>query len=130
MRVYFEVLTLAGVVFAGAPANSTICDYYASNAFAGNLTSGNVAADQFRAMFELVNIAFTGNHSETDTGILIPGILNNATVNGTTINLRKYFDGSLLSTNRGGKAVSVNFLDGGPNAPFQFSVPTQESSNQ
>lgn len=129
--VFLKALTLVVPVFAAVPHSSTICDYYASPAFAGNLTSGNTAADQLRGMVELVNIAFAGNKSETPNGIQIPGILNDGNVNGTTVSLRKYFNGSLLSTNRDGKAVGVNFLDGGDTAPFQqFYASTPKNTNQ
>lgn len=43
----------------------------------------------------------------------ITGILRLGTYNGIEVNLRPYFDGGLISTNRGNKATSVNFLDGG-----------------
>jgi hypothetical protein len=129
MYLYFLVLTLASAAFAIAPnpaapkpANSTFCNYYTSRDFTGNLSSGNIPADQVRAMVTLVNIAFSGNNTEAPNGVNIPGILNNSTVNGTTVSLLKYFDGSLLSTNRGGKAVSVNFLDGG-GAQYLPSIP-------
>jgi hypothetical protein len=129
MYLYFVVFTFASAAFAVAPnpavpkpANSTFCDYYTSKDFTGNLSSGNIPADQVRAMVTLVNIAFSGNNTEAPNDVNISGILNNGTVNGTTVNLLKYFDGSLLSTNRGGKAVSVDFLDGG-GSQYLASIP-------
>ena len=130
MSLYL-ILSICAIAFAKVPANSTICDYYASRIFTGNLTTGNQAADQLRGVILYVNLAFTGNNSGIDKNVNVQGILNNGTVNGTAVSLLKYFDGSLLSANRGGKATSVNFLDGGANAPFlQFMADTPEDTNQ
>jgi hypothetical protein len=131
MYRYLRALSLVSSAFATRPANVTICDFYGSGAFLGNTSTGNVDADQLKAMSELVSYAFTGNNTPNDVNINVPGILNNGTVNGTTVSLLKYFDGSLLSTNRGGKAVSINFLDGGGIAAIPNYVPLMnDDSNQ
>jgi hypothetical protein len=43
----------------------------------------------------------------------VPGILAPGVYNGEAVNLLPYFDGTLASSNRGGQAVAINFLDGG-----------------
>lgn len=66
-----------------------------------------------------------------NVGIKVPGILAPGMYNGTEVNLLPYFDGTLASTNRGGSAVAVNFLDGGGAAPLMMNKPANsESSNQ
>lgn len=63
----------------------------------------------------------------------MPGVLAaNATYNGTAVNLQKYFDGSLASTNKGGDAgASVNWLDDGGAAPLKDNKPSLgTNSNQ
>jgi hypothetical protein len=131
MYRYLRAIILVSSAFAARPANVTICDFYGSSAFLGNTSTGNANSDQLKAMFELVSYAFTGNNTPNDVNINVPGILNNGTVNGTTVSLLKYFDGSLLSTNRGGKAVSINFLDGGGTATIPIYTPLMDNdSNQ
>jgi hypothetical protein len=63
---------------------------------------------------------------------VVNGILNNGTVNGTTVSLLGYFDGSMATSNRGGDSgVSINFLDGGGAAPLMKDMPAEDdSSNQ
>ena len=62
----------------------------------------------------------------------VPGILAPGQFNGTKVNLLPYFNGGLLSSNRGGTSgVSVNFLDGGGAAPLMKNMPANDtSSNQ
>ena len=51
--------------------------------------------------------------------INVPGILAPGAVNGTAVNLAKYFSGAVASTNTGGdEGTSVNFLDGGGAEPL------------
>lgn len=72
----------------------------------------------------VVNTAVIGNYTQPNVGIAVPGILNpNATYMGTPVNLVPYFDGSLVSTNAGGMAKSVNFLDDGGAAPLMMNKP-------
>ena len=72
----------------------------------------------------------------TDTmpnvGVMVPGILAPGEYNGTKVNLLPYFDGTLASSNRGGKTgVSVNFLDDGGAAPLKMNKPAMgTTSNQ
>ena len=73
-------------------------------------------------------------HSDTmpNVGVSVPGILAPGEVNGTSVNLLPYFDGSLASSNRGGSSgVSINFLDGGAATPLKKNMPADnKTSNQ
>ena len=66
------------------------------------------------------HIHATGTKNPTLPGsmVSVPGILAPGMVNGEAVNLLPYFNGGLMSTNRNGQAVSVNFLDGGGAAPI------------
>ena len=114
--------------FAAADTRSddvTICDYY-TNAIFGE----NNATNQKAIVIAVVNTAVAGNytHNAQKTNIAVPGILaKNATYNGTAVNLLPYFDGSLASSNNGGKAVAVNWLDGGGAAPLYKSMPASKN---
>jgi hypothetical protein len=66
-----------------------------------------------------------------NVGVKVPGILAAGMYNGTMVNLLPYFDGTLESSNRGGKAKSVNFLDGGGAAPLMKNMAANDmASNQ
>jgi len=55
-------------------------------------------------------------------GIAVTGILNPGTYNGTNVNLLPYFDGTLLSTNKGGNTgAAASFLDDGGAAPLKMN---------
>lgn len=116
-----------GVFAKERPRNTTICDYYASAA----LGASN-ASTQYTLLTLIVNTAVIGNYSNSSTA-LVPGILaKNATYNKTAVNLLPYFDGSLVSTNGGGKAgEAINFLDdGGAEALKENKPSTGTNSNQ
>ena len=97
-----------------------------TNAIFGNNTGEN----QFKFVLRYVNQLFVGNVTATNTGELLVGILQPATFQGQTINLAKYFDGSLQTSNRNGAPAAVNYLDGGGTAVLRnmlVSTPSQPS---
>src|ERR1700733_11531395 len=118
---------VTGLALAQRPANESICDYYTTA-----LLKENNATNQMTLLTLVVNTVVIGNYTQPNVGIAVPGILANGTFNGTAVSLLKYFDGSLLSSNRGGSAgVSVNFLDGGGAAPLMMNMPANSTtSNQ
>lgn len=118
----------ATVVLAQRPENTSICDYYTTA-----LLTNNTAANQKTLLTLVVNTAVIGNYTKPNVGIHVPGILaQNQTYNGVAVNLLPFFDGALLSNNRGGDVgVAVNFLDGGGAAPLLMNMPANStSSNQ
>ena len=117
------------------PSNTTMCDKYAFK----NDT-------QLAWITRLINLAFVGDYTPVQ-GPKWPEVAN-GTYQGTglldpkarykdpcdvveDINLLQYFDGSLMSTNRGGNAVALSFLDGGGIDALRQNVPAfNTSSNQ
>jgi hypothetical protein len=67
-----------------------------------------------------------------NVGIVVPGILAPAEVDGESVSLMPYFSGELASTNRGDRqGTAVNFFDGGGSAPLLQNKPADdETSNQ
>ncbi|KAI9653890.1 MAG: hypothetical protein M1829_001116 [Trizodia sp. TS-e1964] len=123
-------LAAAALIATGAlaqrPTNTSICDYYTTA-----LLKNNTAANQLTLLTLVVNTAIIGNYTQPNVGIAVPGILAPGKVNGTDVNLAPYFNGKLASTNRGDKAVSVNFLDDGGAAPLLLNKAANgTSSNQ
>ncbi|KAL4811354.1 hypothetical protein BDV18DRAFT_155959 [Aspergillus unguis] len=123
-------LAAAGSALAqgqGRPANESICDYYTTA-----LLKDNNATNQYTLLTLLVNTAVIGNYTQPNVGVSVPGILNpNGTYNGKDVNLVPYFDGSLASTNAGGKmGKAVNFLDGGGAAPLMKNMPAEDDSSK
>ena len=118
---------MVGSAVAQRPTNMSICDYYATA-----LLKSNTAANQLAVLTLVVNTAVIGNYTTPNVGIKVPGILTPGTYNGIPVNLLKYFDGSLLSSNRGGSSgVAINFLDGGGAAPLMMNMPANSTtSNQ
>jgi hypothetical protein len=88
-----------------AAQNISACDYY------GGLISSNATLGQTQFITQFLINLFAGNQSIFN-GPDVQGILAPATYNGTSIQLLKYFDGSIYSTNTGSPAA-VNWLDGG-----------------
>jgi len=120
------VAALSVVAEAQRPSNTTICDYYTTALF-----KNNTAANQYALLAALVNTVVIGNYSESKTGSAVPGILANGTGDYAGVNLLPYFDGGLASSNRGGNAVAVNFLDGGGADPLKQGKPANDmNSNQ
>lgn len=106
--------------------SESICDIYAEQLF-----HENTAATQYLLITLFTNTALIGNYTTPNnnpvTGILIP----DAFEDDTTVSLLKYFNGGLLSTNRGGNPEAVNFLDDGGAIPLAQNKPANgESSNQ
>jgi len=114
---------------AWAAANATVptlCDKYSAA-----LLGASNATTQLTLLTLLVNTAVIGNYSNASHSA-VPGILNpNATYEGKKVNLVQYFDGSLMSSNEGGKPGSMNFLDDGGAVPLTMNKPANgTSSNQ
>ena len=122
----FAVAALAGAAVA-QQGNTSLCDKYTLAAL-----KNNTAENQLTLLTLLVNTAVIGNYSNASLpGFAVPGILANGTYNGTKVNLLPYFNGGLASSNRGGQAVAVNFLDDGGAVPLMLNKPANgTSSNQ
>ena len=116
------------------PINRTICQAYAP----ANST-------QYTWITKLVNLAFTGdyvplpdlwpanpNGTYQASGILDPNaVYRDPCYTVTKINLVPYFNGTYKSTNRNGKPVAINFLDGGSTPALLSNIPAWDtSSNQ
>jgi hypothetical protein len=119
------VAAAASAVAAQRPNGTSICDYYTTA-----LLKENNATNQNTLLTLVVNTAVIGNYTQPNVGIAVPGILNpNGTYMGTPVNLVPYFDGSLVSTNAGGSAKSVNFLDDGGAAPLMMNKPANGTTS-
>jgi hypothetical protein len=122
----FAILAAIGTVVAQRPEGTSICDYYTTA-----LLKENNATNQYTLLTLVVNTAVIGNYTEPNVGIKVDGILAPGEFNGTEVNLMPYFNGGLASTNRGDKAVAVNFLDDGGAAPLLLNKPANGTdSNQ
>ncbi|KAJ3155252.1 hypothetical protein HDU89_007443, partial [Geranomyces variabilis] len=96
-----------------------------------NAVTNNTDANQLKLLTALVNTVIIGNYSATTNNKIVPGILQTATINGTTVNLAPFFSGAGKTTNRNGVATTMNFLDGGGGAPLaNNTAATDTSSNQ
>lgn len=116
---------LASAVSGQRPSSTSICDYY-SNA----LFNASNATTQGTLLTALVNTAVIGNYTMPNHNAVAGILATDATYNGTKVNLLKYFDGSLKSTNTGkSKGVSVNFLDGGGAAPLKMNKPANDKGS-
>lgn len=115
----------AQMVMGQRPMNVSICDYYTTA-----LLMNNTAENQMTLLTLVVNTAVIGNYTQPNVGIMVPGILASGQMQeGVPIDLLKYFNGSLMSTNVGGKAGSVNFLDDGGAAPLMMNKPANGNSS-
>ena len=65
-----------------------------------------------------------------NVGIKVPGILAAGKYEGTDVNLLPYFNGELASSNRGNKAVAINFLDGGAAEPLMKNMPANDMNSK
>lgn len=117
------LLAFASTSAAQRPDNITICDYYSKAIF--NDTSPD---HEYMLLKILVNTVVIGNYSATPTGMAVPGILANATVNGEQVSLLEYFNGSKNTTNIGGAPGFMNFLDGGGPVPLTKNLPSNDST--
>lgn len=112
----FAFLAAVGVVLAQRPDNTSICDYYTTA-----LLKDNNATNQLTLLTLLVNTAVIGNYTKPNVGVKVDGILAPGKYNDTDVNLVPYFNGGLLSSNRGDKAVAINFLDDGGAVPLTLN---------
>ena len=122
----FALLAALGPVLAQRPKDTPICDFYTTA-----LLKENNATNQYTLLTLLVNTAVIGNYTKPNVGIKVDGILAPGEFDGTKVNLMPYFNGGLASSNRGGKAVAVNFLDDGGAVPLLMNKPANGTdSNQ
>lgn len=125
-KALLAIFAATGAVVAQRPKDTPICDYYTTA-----LLKDNNATNQYTLLTLLVNTAVIGNYTKPNVGIKVDGILAPGEFNGTKVNLMPYFNGGLASTNRGNKAVAVNFLDDGGAAPLMMNKPANGTdSNQ
>ncbi|KAF2430005.1 hypothetical protein EJ08DRAFT_697798 [Tothia fuscella] len=110
------IAAFASLAAAQRPNGTSICDYYTTA-----LLKNNTAVNQMTLLTLLVNTAVIGNYTKPNVGITVPGILAKGKVNETEVDLLPYFIGGLVSSNRGNKAVSVNFLDDGGAVPLTLN---------
>lgn len=133
MQFTSSILAALAVAGSAVAQNMSVCDKYTTA-----LLKNNTADNQLTVLTLLVNTVVIGDampkpniSGVTWPMVKVPGILANGTVNGTHVNLLPYFNGGLASTNRDGKAVSVNFLDDGGAMPLIAGKPANGmDSNQ
>ena len=112
-------------VVAQRPTNESICDYYTTA-----LLKNNTAENQMTILTLVVNTAVIGNYTQPNVGIMVPGILASGQMqDGVQVDLLKYFNGSLKTTNRNGVATSVNFLGDGGAEPLMKNMPANTNSS-
>ena len=125
-KTALAILATIGAAVAQRPKDTSICDYYTTA-----LLKENNATNQYTLLTLLVNTAVIGNYTKPNVGIKVDGILAPGEFNGTKVNLLPYFNGGLASSNRGNKAVAINFLDDGGAAPLMMNKPANGTdSNQ
>ncbi|KAF2637677.1 hypothetical protein P280DRAFT_406352 [Massarina eburnea CBS 473.64] len=116
----FRIVALMGSLGSVLAQNMSVCDKYTTA-----LLKDNNSTNQYTLLTLLVNTVVIGNYT-TDPAPknAVPGILVNGTYKGKEVNLLPYFDGTLLSSNRGGASgVSINFLDDGGAEPLKKNMP-------
>jgi len=125
--MYMKSLALAAAISTVTAQNTTsFCDKYTTALF-----TNNTAENQLMLLTAVVNTAVIGNYSESKTGKAVSGILAKGTYEGVEVDLLPYFNGGLLSTNRGGSSgVAVNFLDGGGAAPLMMNMPANSTDSR
>lgn len=122
----FALLAALSTAVAQRPKDISICDFYTTA-----LLKENNATNQYTLLILLVNTAVIGNYTKPNVGIKVDGILAPGEFNGTKVNLMPYFNGGLASSNRGNKAVAINFLDDGGALPLLLNKPANGTdSNQ
>jgi len=108
LRAILLLLGIVAFTASQAPNGTSVCDFYSSSATAAN---GTAAQKAWITQF-VVNV-FGGN-STVFSGPSVLGVLSAATFNNTRINLVKYFDGTVYSTDgENGQPQAVNWLDDG-----------------
>jgi hypothetical protein len=121
-----NTLVAASLVTAQRPSSTPICDYYANKLFGAN----NGTTQQLVQTL-ILNTAFIGNFTTPNVGIAVPGIAPETTFNGTNVNLLRYFDAALYSTNDGvhDYGVAKLFLDDGGPVPLSMSKASSGNVN-
>ncbi|KAH7115126.1 hypothetical protein B0J11DRAFT_594361 [Dendryphion nanum] len=118
-------IALVGAIGSSFAQNVSLCDKYTTA-----LLMQNNATNQYTLLTLLVNTVVIGNYTQPNKNS-VPGILAKGVYEGEEVNLLPYFDGTLVSTNRNGSAVAINFLDDGGAAPLKLNKPSNsERSNQ
>ncbi|KAF3934979.1 hypothetical protein ABW19_dt0210356 [Dactylella cylindrospora] len=87
-------------------ATTPLCDLYAVKLFGYSTPS-----TQLSLVKTVIDVAFLGNFSGLTKPVNM-GILRPGSYAGKPVDLVPYFNGEYVSSNRGGKAVNVNLLDG------------------
>jgi len=124
-KKFVIALGLAAQVMGQRPMNTSICDYYTTA-----LLMNNTAENQITLLTLIVNTAVIGNYTQPNVGIMVPGILASGQMQeGAPVDLLRYFNGSLMSTNVNGKAGTVNFLDDGGATPLMMNKPANTNSS-
>ena len=113
--------------FAQRPADVPICDYYTTALF-----KDNTEANQNKLLAALVNRVVVGNLSATANGKPVTGILAKQNFQGQAVDLAPFFTGAKATTNEGGVARAVNFLDDdkGSTALAEGKAAKNENSKQ
>ncbi|KAK7920969.1 hypothetical protein PG985_008991 [Apiospora marii] len=119
------VAAAATIAEAQRPKDTSICDYYTTA-----LLKENTAKNQLTLLTLVVNTVVIGNYTMPNVGIKVPGILAAGKYEGTDVNLMPYFTGELASSNRGNKAVAINFLDGGAAEPLMKNMPANDMNSK
>ncbi|KAJ2996479.1 hypothetical protein HDV02_006451 [Globomyces sp. JEL0801] len=123
---FFSLILLASVpVTAQRPASTSICDYYTTALF-----NTNTESTQAQLLTALVNRVVAGNFTPTANGKPVTGILAAGNFNGESVDLLPFFTGASKTSNVGGVATAVNFLDGGGAAPLQLGQPANDNSSK
>ncbi|KAG9236103.1 hypothetical protein BJ875DRAFT_372831 [Amylocarpus encephaloides] len=122
------VSSLSFPLLAGAqrPSSVSICDFYAEKLF-GN----NTALTQRLVQTHILNTAIIGNYTSPNVGVSVTGIAPVSIFNGTEVNLLKYFDAALYSTNDGktNAGVAKLFLDDGGPTPISMNMASNGNVN-
>jgi hypothetical protein len=105
LRALFLLLALPFAYSQISAGEDSPCDRNSKSASAGNASE---AQTQWITQFT-VN-TFYGDSSVIG-GPIVPGILQSGIYNGTHIDLIKYFNGTLNSTNVNGSTQALNLLD-------------------
>ncbi|KAJ4303828.1 hypothetical protein N0V90_002729 [Kalmusia sp. IMI 367209] len=123
---YSTITAVLGTFSSAFAQNMSLCDKYTTA-----LLKDNNATNQYTLLTLLVNTVVIGNYTQPNMNA-VPGILAKGDFKGEEVNLLPYFDGSLMSSNRGGsRGVSINFLDDGGAAPLMQNMPANTTnSNQ
>ncbi|EWC44248.1 hypothetical protein DRE_01074 [Drechslerella stenobrocha 248] len=125
------MLTLLSITLflpLAALAQNSLCDKYTTAIF-----PDNTGSNQYSFIIRLVNTALIGNYI-APSNVAINGVLLPGTYMGEEVTLLPYFNGGLISSNRGeapGTPTAINFLDDGGVAALSQGKPSYgQTSNQ